>query len=477
MFYDYSRPSTVIPDQQTAELCFPFGDSDNDNLNGADGGHDEDLSGQLAGPRSGDAGAGTRTHHAHHYGEQNSSTTRTSLNRQWETDNLPIEGAGSRAHRARYHSGQHSSTARTSSNHQWETDNQPMEGTDGPLDEEATEERIPHRGGLSDELSALVALENAYKALEMPIMDDVDGEDQHCMIQLAVHFIFETLPWLNHIREDLEELGDLYNEITLAEQFYNEYRVALWGPGGGDGGEIDSQRLTRLETFFVALRTQDSTRSEALEFGDQSLRQVVHLRRTTAAASGVVPSGTDPDASLSELYSSLELQNRDIWIDATFPRAVAEMIVHALSHIRDPVDTFPCSRPSDALIDCTVERVMDRWARKLWPKSNARPNDVAVTLYQYILVLVKIEMTGTEFNGAVRLLDGFLKLEDGDAEEKSNHAQDEPRDPPSFECPLVLSAEFESCSQRFASAADVVAHLVAVHEWEQEIAEDVVYDG
>jgi hypothetical protein len=448
VFYSYgslASPSPIIYNESALDPCSPPNKSDNNDTGNVSNGEDEDLSGQFAGINLGDANVATREHRPRRRTEQTRGATRTNLNTQWEIDNLPIQGTP------------------------WATPNEePIEGTG---------ERVPDAGGLSDEHVALIALERAYQDLQLPIMDDGDGETQHNMVQVAVHFIFRALPCLDHIRKDMATFAHVYDAHALAEQFYIEYGVAIWGFGAGGGGNVDDQRMVRLETFFNALRAQDSTRSEAEEIEDKPLKQLVHLRRVTADASRALPSGVQPDASLAELYSALEIQTADNWVNNEFQRAVAQMMFQALSRVRDTVDSFPCSRPSGVLLEGVIERIMGRYARCLWPNSNARPNDVMLILHQYILVLLRTKMTRGEVGeDAIQRLDGFLGLEDGDAEEERSHVQDENREHGDLECTLAHMAEYESCSHSFQSAADLAAHLVKVHDWDQHLADEIAYD-
>lgn len=302
VFLDYG----CTPDQLTAELCFASGDSDDTEHDDIDDGRGEGLSGQFAGLGLGDANTGTREPRIRRHSDQNDSTIRTGRNLQWEMDNLPIDST----RRRRVHIG---NIFRPSSGIQSETENLPSEETDWPSNEQPADESTPNQGRLPNEHYALVDFQRAYKLLELPIVDDVDGENQRQMVQLAVNFIFRTLPWLNHIREDLKQLGDLYDAHSLAEQFYVEYGAAIWGLGAVGDRERDDERLARLESFFNALRTQDSTRdeAEAEAIGENPLEQLMHLRRTAVAATRVIPRGTRADGSLSALYAALEIQSAD----------------------------------------------------------------------------------------------------------------------------------------------------------------------
>ncbi|GAB7332548.1 hypothetical protein MBLNU13_g04331t1 [Cladosporium sp. NU13] len=467
VFFDYGG----TPDQLTLELCFPSDDSDDNEHGGVSLGQDDGLSGQFAGLRFSNADEGTRDLRPRRHSEQNNSTRRTTRNLQWEIDNLPIDGTRPRRE-------QISSTFRRSSDRQWETDNLPTEATRSPLNEEPTSESIPYEGGLSDELTALVALERAYNALGLPIEDDIGGETKNYMVQLAVQFIFRTLPWLNYIRGDLETLGHLYDESDLAEKFYIKYGVAIWGFSGGGSRELHDQRLTRLDTFFAALRTQETTRDDAEALGDRPLEQLVQLRRAAAAASRPVPKETHIFSSLPILYAALEIQTADNWVNSTFPRAVAEMLLQALSRVRDPtVTSFPCSLPSGLLVEGVIDRIMGRYARKLWPDNTARPDAVTFILHKYILVLMKSNMTSKDIGeSAVQMLDSFLGVEDADVEEESGHAHEEPDGHVGLECTLAHLAEHESCEHTFGSAEELSAHLVYVHEWDEELANEVAYD-
>ena len=465
VFFDYGG----TPDQLTAELCFPSDDSDDNGGVSVD--QEDGLSGQFAGLRFSNADDGTRERRPRRHSEQHNSTSRPARNLQWERDNLPIYGT--RPHREHVNS-----TFRRGSNFQWESDNLQSEATGWPSDEEHAGEGIPYDGGPSDELTALITLERAYNALEVPIEDDIGGENKNYMVQLAVQFIFRTLPQLNHIREDLKTLGDLYDESSLAEKFYIKYGVAIWGFGRGGSRELHDERLTRLDHFFAALRTQDATRTDAEALGDMPLEQLVQLRRTAAAATRAVPKITPRVSALPELYAALEIQTADNWVNSTFPRAVAEMLLQALSRVRDPVVTsFPCALPSGLLVEGVIDRIMGRYARKLWPDNTARPDAVTFILHRYILALMKSNLTSDDIGEkAVQMLDSFLGVDDASVEEESSHAHEEPNGHAGLKCTLVHLAEHESCEQMFESAADLSAHLVFVHEWDEDLADDVAYD-
>lgn len=397
VFFDYGS----TPDQLTVELCFPSdGSDDNNDPNNIGDGQDHGLSGQFVGLAFNDVDAGTHVRRPRRHSEHNSSTTRPSRNLQWEIDNMPIYSTRLRREHI-------SSTFHPSSNLQWETDDLPSEAAH---DEEPAGGSTPYEGGLSNEHTALIALERAYTDFQLPIEDDIGGENKTWMVQLAVQFIFHDLPWLNHIRGDLENLGNLYDESDLAEKFYRKYSVAIWGLSGGGSRELHDQRLARLDAFFAALRTQDTTRDDAEAIGDGPLEQLFHLRRTATAASRVFPSGTRSVGSIPHLYTALEIQAADNWVNSTFPRAVAEMLLLALSRVRDPVVTsFPCSLPSSVLIESVIDRIMGRYERKLWPDDTARPEDVTVILHRYILALMKSNMTSDDIGeNAVQMLDSFL---------------------------------------------------------------------
>ena len=236
--------------------------------------------------------------------------------------------------------------------------------------------------------------------------------------------------------------------------------------------------MTRLETFFAALRAQDTTRKEVEAFGDSALRQLVHRRRVAVYSSRVLPSGIKPNATLDELYCALEVQVADVWVNNEFPRAVAQMAFQALSHVREDIRSFPCARPSGVLIEGVLERIMGRYARSLWPNSTARPSDVVPILHQYILAMLRSNITREEVaNIAIQALDGFLGLKDGDAEEARNHVQEDPREPAGLECTLRPEddnkVDNKSCLRRFASCMDLASHLVEIHDFEQHQADGI----
>jgi hypothetical protein len=152
------------------------------------------------------------------------------------------------------------------------------------------------------------------------------------------------------------------------------------------------------------------------------------------------------------------------------------MLFRALSRVREDVRSFPCARPSDLLIEDVIERVLDRYDGKLWPSSGARPENVDSTLHQYILALMKTNVTSTEVASGMQMLDALLQVEGEDTEDEDDRAHAKPRKHAVFECTLVHRAEFESCLQKFVSTADVAAHLVDVHGWDQDTADLVVND-
>lgn len=466
VFFDYGG----TPDQLTADLCFPSDDSDDNKHGSVSLDRDDGLSGQFAGLRFSNGDDATRDRRPRRHSEQNNSTSRTARNVQWEIDNLPIDGTRPRREHI-------SRTFRRGSNLQWETDNLPTEATRSPADEEQTDESIPYDGGLSDEHTALIALERAYNALGLPIEDDIGGENKNYMVQLAVQFIFRSLPWLNYIRGDLETLGDLYDESSLAVKFYSKYGVAVWGFGSGGSRELHDQRLTCLCTFFAALRTQDTTRDDAEVLGDRPLEQLVQLRRAAAAASRTGPERPYLFSSPAKLYAALEIQTADNWVNNAFPRAVAEMLIQALSRVRDPVVTsFPCSLPSSLLVESVIDRIMVRYAEKLWPDNTARPDDVTVILHRYILALMKSNMTSGDIGeNAVQMLDSFLGVEVADVEEESSCVYEEENGHDGVECTLVQTDAHESCKHTFASAAELSAHLVEVHEFDEDQADEIAY--
>lgn len=361
-------------------------------------------------------------------------------------------------------------------NLQWETDNLPSEATRSPLGEEPAGENIPYEGGLSDELTALIALERAYNALELPIEDVIGGETKNYMVQVAVQFIFRTLPWLNYIRGDLETLGGLCDESDLAEKFYIQYGVAIWGFGSGGSRELRDQRLASLNTFFAALRAQETTRDDAEALRDRPLEQLVQLRRPAAAASR--RGQNQLFGSLPKLYAALEIQTADSWVNGAFPRAVAEMLLQALARVRDPVVTsLPCTLPSGSLIETVIDRIMGRYAHKLWPDNTARPEDVTAILHRYILALMKSNMTSKDIGeNAVQMLDSFLGVEDADVEEESSCVYEEESGHDGVECTLAHLAEHESCEQMFGSAEKLSTHLVEVNGWYEEVADEIAYD-
>jgi hypothetical protein len=152
------------------------------------------------------------------------------------------------------------------------------------------------------------------------------------------------------------------------------------------------------------------------------------------------------------------------------------MVLEAISRVREPaVTSLPCPRPSFLLVEGVIDRILGRYGHKLWPIATARPENVIAILQQYILVLMQTNMTSDDIgDDAVGRLDSFLGLPARQAEENGSHVHNEPEDDDaSLECPLVQLAEHKSCSRTFRSVADLLAHLIKVHGWNEELAEDV----
>lgn len=436
--------------------------SDDDNNHGeGDGDIDEDLADQFADFNLGDAGDEGHGDRTRHHGVHGSNTTRVSSTSQWDLDNRPIPGAY-------------------------------------PTYEDSTSQ-----GTASSQLShGLITLEDAVRALELPILHAPEGHVHFLVVQAAVQFIFNNLPFLDDFRADMPELGDLYEEraVELATQFFADYGVALWGHSAG-GDEVKRERLARLEILFFVLREHYAIRSEVEGDEVETLRKLVNLRRggahdaipyhtghdktvkpkkpvnvskTTVAAQGL---RFDPNARLPELYFALEIQNPDSWINGAFPRAVAQMAFDALYRVRDDVDRFPCARPSDATVERIVQRIMVRYSRKLWPNSFTQPDEARKILHYYILALLKTNMARTEVSEKdLRILDGILGLDDGDAEEEKNREPDPPKDVGIY-CTLKrddVGAIDESCHTFFASRKDLSLHLVEIHEFDEVVADDIV---
>lgn len=74
------------------------------------------------------------------------------------------------------------------------------------------------------------------------------------------------------------------------------------------------------------------------------------------------------------------------------------------------------------------------------------------------------------------MLDSFLGVDDADAEEESSGVHDEPEGHDGLECTLAHLAEHESCEETFGSAADLALHFVIVHDWDEDLADEVACD-
>lgn len=435
-FFMPADSPTDTPDHQSPKPHVSSDDEGDDSGNG----HEEDLEDQLANLNIAHAGAPvTESRTRRHTEPSDRSTHRHSHSySQWDLDNAPIPSTPLPTNQVPGHEGRIQT---------------------------ATEDRA-------------VALTRAFEALELPIVHTGAGAAQKLMVQVALQCTFRSEEWLNDFPKDLLELWTIYDERipTIASEFYIEYGAAIWGPGAGKDEQIDDQRIADLRKFLFVLSEQDATRDKTGDDPTEAVKQLARLRRATVPTFS--PEDADPDdpnATLAGLYSTLEIQVSDIWIYNGLGGAVAQMAFKELDRVHDNFKGFPCRRPTSKLIDRVVQRILNRYARKLWPKSIAQPEDAGVILHHYIATLTKVDFSRERVgNDAVRMLDGLLELDDGDAEEESHreHPAFAPRT--GLECTLAHLAEYESCKLIFASTADVAVHLMAVHDFDQQTADDVV---
>jgi hypothetical protein len=358
----------------------------------------------------------------------------------------------------------------------WEVDNMPIQ--DNPLEvvQDPGHDAPPHVAPTSTE----VTLDQAFEALELPVSEDSDGVAKLLVAQAALQFIFHSEGYLSDFREDMPDLGDIYDERlpTLASDFYHEYGLAIWGSGAGKADELDLKRLTALQKFFALMSEQDATRKETGDDPEEDVRKLSRLRRATNPVAHDETGEINPNASLAELYTALEFQTSDSWVERLFRDAVAQMTFDALRRVHGTVNSFPHPRPSRVLIGTIITRIMNRYGSKLWPNSIALPEDAAAILHHYIVALLKEPLNSEALGSyALKIFDGLLEIDDGNAEEESHRVRVSSLDEDAgFECTLAHLAENESCLQIFATGSDLATHLVDVHEMDQETADDIVRD-
>lgn len=332
----------------------------------------------------------------------------------------------------------------------------------------------------SQERKAIVALENAFENLQLPIALDTEGLSLVHMAQLGIHFIFDTLPWLNDFHADLSNSEDLYEEEALAVQFYFEHGRALWGADVGQSqNDADLIRIQKLESFFSALRSQDAVRTNFGGDGNESLRQLVSLRQATMASVDTATGEVDPDASLDVLFAALDVRGADTWVTMAFKRAVAQMAFEALDRrCNTPSENLLWTRPSDAFVESIARRVTSRYASKLWPEDYLKPTNGEEILHHYIVKLLATRMPRTEVrNDDVQHLDALSGLTDKDIEEAEQHDVDPSNGAAGLECTLShLAAADNSCSQNFKSAIELAAHLTEMHDFDEEAAKEIADD-
>jgi hypothetical protein len=388
--------------------------------------------------------------------------------------NLDLENADAKVAGCSIHIRPQPARGATSNNSfsQWEVDNMPIQGTP-LLDVGPAGDGPPYVAPTSTE----VTLDQAFEALELPVLEDSDGVAKFLVAQAALQFVFRNEGYLSNFRQDMPNLGDVYDERVpaLASDFYHEYGVTIWGPGAGKAGELDCQRLTALQKFFALMSEQDATRKETGDDPEEAIKRLIRLRRATIPSAHDETGLVDPNASLAELYAALEIQISDSWVERLFRNAVAQMTFDALRRVHGTVNSFPHSRPSRVLIGTIITRITNRYASKLWPRSIALPDDAVAILYHYIVALLKTPLNSTELgHDALGFLDGLLELDDGNAEEESHRVRVSLDEDAGFECTLAQLAENASCCEFFATGSDLAAHLVGVHDMDQETADDIV---
>jgi hypothetical protein len=360
---------------------------------------------------------------------------------------------------------------------QWDVDNMPIQATPLQVIQDPGHDMPTQDAPISYEVS----LDEAFGALELPVSNDNDGVAKLFVVQAALQFVFRNEGYRHNMLHNMPDLGDVYDERVpaLASDFYHEYGLAIWGPGAGKAAELDSQRLTALQKFFALVSQQDATREETGDDPEGAVQHLSRLRRDTVPTAHDETSAVNPNASLAELYSALEIQISDTWVERLFRNAVAQMTFDALRRVYDSVYSFPRSRPSRVLINATVTRITNRYTSKLWPNSIAIPQDAAAILHHYIVALLKTPLNSEELgSNALQILDGLLELDDGDAEEASHRERVSPDEDAAggFACTLSHLAEYASCLEFFATGSDLIDHLVGLHEMDQETADDIVRD-
>lgn len=444
-------------------------DSSDDSL-------DDSIVGRLADLDVGTRPVGSTKHRTRRGNDRVDDSEPSSPISQWHKDNIPVE--------EKYWpewqlSGNWRSTLRGPARKLLSSLHGNLASEDA-VNEDPFNSEDANEGYFSNEHNALAALETAFESLELPIAIDTEGLSFAHMAQLGIHFIFNTLSWLNDFHADLPESGDLYQEEALAVQFYFEYGRALWGADVGQSqSEADLTRIQRLESFFFALRTQNAVRSNFGGDGNESLRQLVTFRQATMASVNTATGEVDPDASLDDLFAALDIRGADTWVTTEFRLAVAQMAFEALDRrCNTPSDYLLWTRPSDAFVGSIARRVTSRYALKLWPEDYFKPTRWEEILHHYIVKLLATGMPRTEVGGnAVQRLDAFLGLTDKDVEEAEQHDEDPSHGDAGLPCTLSHLADADnSCSQMFKSAIELAAHLTEMHEFDEEAAKEIADD-
>ena len=187
----------------------------------------------------------------------------------------------------------------------------------------------------------------------------------------------------------------------------------------------------------------------------------------------------DAKSTMEDLFAALDIQGADAWVTTSLLHAIGRMAFDALDqHRESAAEFFPWSRPSDAFVSSIVHRIANRYTLKFWPEEYLKPDNAEALLQHFVRKLLATRFARSEVAvDAVQRLDGFLGLEDGDAEEARQREASPEVESTGLECTLSHLRTDESCSLKFVSAIELAAHLTEVHDFDEELAKDVASDS
>lgn len=315
------------------------------------------------------------------------------------------------------------------------------------------------------------SLNAAYDALKLPVLPSTDSRTREHFVRLATRFVLETYSgWLTDFRAQIDDrrgkgsFDRRYNEGELAQTFFRQYGVAIWDVDGS----IDTFRgqfRGSLENFFAVLRRQHfmygGYRENSTIYDDfvdlvgqdnARIADVIHETRVDDAP-------PDPELILSACFAALRIDDsHDASMVTTLFRSAVAQIAFEVLNTKDSTPATalgPELTPSNEPLAAIVRRVAGRYARSLWAGVNDLPCGILELLAAYVSMLISIPLTRSDLLGnipdgpasPVGIMDKYMQLQGGDAEEARSRKMNDPNKPAGDPCPMFPASFVRACSQ------------------------------